>query len=176
MDPALEFFHPAENGTMRADSFFVIIGPGGSLNLTRAGQRFLLELDKAHGSVLREWGRDREESECYADEEQEEARQHIVEWVAKQRAEWGRRFRRHIGHCSEGGGVSEKEHGKKGKGKERVKYMTHLEKQLRTKKGKANLVRRTKKQKARDKAAQAKSGGSDDDSGSDGTGGLDELE
>lgn len=155
-DPVLGFYQPSADGMPRPDPFFVSVGEHGRLLLTRGAQRFLQELDAAHGGAIRRWGEARANDECFVDEEEEEERQAVVDWCAVTREQWAKRFRRHLvdnlGN-SDGGAEGAGERSKKEE--EREKHVKNLEKKLRTKKGKANLVRRTHKQKKKDKAMAA---------------------
>ena len=115
-------------------------------------------MDGAHGGTIREWGEARAEGECYVDEDDEEARQEVVAWCVAERQRWDNQFKRYLRNpCNatvEGG---EKTHGRHrmSKSEMRGQHLNNLEKKLRTKKGKANLVRRTKKQKGKDKERAA---------------------
>eukprot|EP00656_Telonema_subtile_P043417 TRINITY_DN49780_c0_g1_i2.p1 TRINITY_DN49780_c0_g1~~TRINITY_DN49780_c0_g1_i2.p1 ORF type:complete len:336 (+),score=82.52 TRINITY_DN49780_c0_g1_i2:99-1106(+) len=156
-DPRLQFFTHTVAGVMRPDSFFIHMSQDSVIYLTRAGQRFLMELDEAHGRTIREWGAAREEGECYVDDEDIEARAEVVQWCTSAREAWGELFQRHLGNPAHQDDGGDKSHGRHGmtKAELRGKHLNNLEKKLRTKKGKANLVRRTKKQKDKDKQKAA---------------------
>ena len=153
-EPKLQFFTQDSNG-VKPDPFFIHMGHSGEIHLTRGCQRFLMELDEAHGRRIREWGQAIDDDDCYVDEEAVEARSSIVEWVKAAREAWGERYQKYIGVATTEDAVGEKCHGRHGKSKSQLRdqHLSNLEKKLRTKKGKANLVRRTKKQKQKDKQA-----------------------